>query len=148
MVRRAENSYTNHGEYYMTSLKLMALFVFMPIVELYLLIRLGILIGAVPAVLIIVATGMIGAILARRQGFIAWLRIQYELQQNRFPAEQLVDGLIILVAAVLLITPGLLTDVAGFLALIPATRRPFRRWITRRLSSMQNQRSVRITKLF
>ena len=103
--------------------KLLMLFILVPATELVLLIEVGSRIGTVNTVLIIVATGVLGVSLASRQGLGVLRQIQAETAVGRMPGGAIVDGLLILIAGIVLMTPGLLTDIAGFLCLIPATRR-------------------------
>ncbi|MFW6249770.1 MAG: FxsA family protein [Alkalispirochaetaceae bacterium] len=125
--------------------RLLGLFTIVPLVELYLLIKIGQLIGALPTVLIVVGTGIAGASLARQQGARVWWEIQREMELGRFPADRLIDGLLLLVAGALLITPGVVTDVFGFLILIPFTRGPIRRWVQQRLRGMMDRGDVHFT---
>lgn len=104
-------------------LALLGLFIFLPAFELYLLIVLGTEVGALNTLLIILVTGTIGAALVRQQGLGVLQRIQVESESGRLPAIELVEGLVLLVAGALLVTPGLLTDAAGFLALVAPLRR-------------------------
>ena len=113
-------------------LRLLALFIVLPIVELAILIQVGQAIGVWWTLAIVVATGFLGATLARRQGLRAWLAIQAELQQGRAPAGALVDGLLILIGGIVLLTPGILTDLFGFALLVPATRSALKRTLRRR----------------
>ena len=105
--------------------RLLLLFTVVPLVELFLLIEVGRVIGPWPTVAIVIGTGVIGAWLARIQGFLVLRRVQEDLQAGRPPADGLVDGLLILVAGAVLLTPGMLTDALGFVLLAP----PGRRWI-------------------
>ncbi len=107
--------------------RLLLLFTVVPLVELGLLIQLGRVIGLVPTIAIVLSTGFAGAALARWQGLATIRRVQTDMAAGRVPAEALVDGLLILVAGALLLTPGLLTDAVGFLLLIPPTRAAVRR---------------------
>jgi len=102
--------------------KLLLLFIVVPAVELVLLIKLGGMIGILPTVAVIVITGALGATLARWQGLGVLRNVQVELARGDLPAGSLVDGLIILIAAALLMTPGFLTDTVGFLCLVPGFR--------------------------
>ena len=122
--------------------KLFLLFTVIPLIELYLLIRIGTWIGALPTVLIVLTTGFVGAWLARLQGFQVWSRIQTEINQGRFPGDPLLDGLLLLAAGLLLITPGVLTDVLGFALIIPASRIPIRRAVARRLRRMIDRGTI------
>jgi UPF0716 protein FxsA len=125
--------------------KLLLLFTILPVVELYLLIRVGSAIGALPTVLLVVFTGFLGAYLARAQGFAVWVRIQAETSQGRFPGERLIDALLLLVAGTVLVTPGILTDLVGFVLLFPITRTPIREWVKVRLYRMMQNGSVHFT---
>lgn len=122
--------------------RLILLFTLVPLVELFLLIKIGTIIGALPTVLIVVGTGVLGAYLARQQGFMVWSRIQREMEMGMFPAEDMLDGLLIFGAGVVLLTPGVITDVIGILILIPFTRLYIREWIKRRLQIMMDRGNV------
>ena len=100
-------------------LRLFLLFTLGPMVELYLLIKVGGIIGAFNTILIIILTGIGGAILAQSQGLSVMFEIQKATQEGRMPVEELFDGFFVLVGGFLLITPGFLTDTIGFLFLIP-----------------------------
>jgi len=114
-------------------LRLFLLFTCIPLVELYLLLQIGSIIGAVNTILLVIITGVLGAYLAQQEGLRTLERIQALMARGEMPGEPLIDALLILVAGFLLITPGILTDLLGFLMLIPATRAPIRRWIKGRL---------------
>lgn len=118
--------------------KLLALFVIIPLGELYLLLLVGRAIGAVYTVLIVILTGMVGGYLARREGLAVLGRVRERLDAGELPGGELLDGAIILVAGALLITPGMVTDLLGLWGLLPPTRGWLRRRVTRRL-----QQSVR-----
>jgi UPF0716 protein FxsA len=96
-------------------LRLFLLFTLVPLVELYALIRLGSLIGAGPTILLVLGTGAAGAWLARREGFRSWSAVQSELAAGRLPAEELLHALVVVIAGVLLVTPGVFTDAFGLL---------------------------------
>lgn len=112
--------------------RLLALFILLPLVELALLIQVGRWIGLGWTLAIVVVTGLLGAALARRQGLRAWLAIQAELREGRMPGGALVDGLLILIGGIVLLTPGLLTDLFGFLLLVPASRGVLKAGLRRR----------------
>ena len=103
--------------------RLLLLFVFLPMIELYLLIMLGARIGPMPTIGLIVLTGVIGATLARQQGLSTLAKIQNELKQGRAPTQELVEGAMIVVGGLVLLTPGILTDIFGFAMMIPGFRR-------------------------
>jgi UPF0716 protein FxsA len=124
----AEDSATLHRCYpRRVFLQLLLLFTVVPIAELALLIQLGRLIGLAPTIAIVLLTGVTGAALARWQGLATLRRVQSEIAEGRMPAGALIDGLLILVAGAMLLTPGLITDAAGFLLLVPPTRAAVRR---------------------
>ena len=109
--------------------RLLLLFVLVPLVELVLLVRLGQAVGLAPTLGLVLATGVVGAWLARAQGLRTLARFRSEMAAGRVPQGPLLDGLIVLVGGAFLLTPGLLTDVAGFLLLVPLTRA----WLKRRV---------------
>jgi UPF0716 protein FxsA len=110
-------------------LRLFLLFTCIPLVELYLLLQIGSIIGAVNTILLVIITGVLGAYLAQQEGFRTLERIRTLMAQGEMPGDPLIDALLILVAGFVLITPGILTDLLGFLMLLPVTRSPIRRWI-------------------
>jgi UPF0716 protein FxsA len=113
--------------------RLILLFTVLPLIELVILIEIGTRIGAFSTVLVVIATAVIGASLARIQGINTIRRIQKSLSEGRIPAEELLDGFLIFVAALLLIAPGFLTDISGFLFLIPASRNRIKLWVKRKM---------------
>jgi UPF0716 protein FxsA len=124
---------------------LVILFICIPFIELAILIRLGMEIGFWPTVFIQIVTGVVGASLARWQGFYIWSSIQYEIANGRMPGDRLVDGFLILIAGIVLLTPGLLTDAFGLTLLIPITRNSIKRWLKRKLAIMSQKRDPRMT---
>jgi UPF0716 protein FxsA len=116
--------------------KLFLIFILVPILEMALLIRLGQLLGFWPTIALVVATGAIGALLAKSQGLRVLSAIQADLATGQPPASRLVDGLLILLGGVLLLTPGLITDTAGFLLLLPFTRSRMKESLRRRFEKM------------
>ncbi len=123
--------------------KLLLLFILVPIIELVLLIQIGQWIGTVPTVALIILTGVLGAMLVRRQGVEVMARMRGEFQTGRLPTEAIFDGAIILVAGAFLVTPGILTDSVGFLCLIPAGRRFIKRHLRKRVErAIQSGRIV------
>ncbi|MCG8653072.1 MAG: FxsA family protein [Pirellulales bacterium] len=113
-------------------IRLLAAFIVIPLVELYLLLQLAQLTSAMTTFLVVIITGVIGSMLARREGTMAWYRFRSALAEGRAPSVELQDGLMIVFAAALLLTPGLLTDALGFCLLIPAGRHLMRRWVLSR----------------
>lgn len=118
--------------------KLFLLFLLVPVVEIYLLLKVGSLMGALPTVAVLLAISLLGAWLVRHQGFIVLQRIRMELAQGRLPAAELMDGALILVGGVLLLTPGFFTDFLGLFFIFPPPRILIKRllghWLQRRLS--------------
>ena len=113
--------------------RLLLLFVGVPLVELVLLVRIGEAIGFWPTVALVMATGVLGAALARAQGVATWARFRRTLAGGGMPGRELVEGALILVAGAVLLTPGILTDAAGFLLLVPPFRRRLAAAIERRV---------------
>ena len=114
-------------------LKLFLAFTIIPIIEIYLLIEIGSMFGALTAVVLVILTGFLGAFLARMQGLQTLYRIQESLREGRMPSGELLDALLIVIAGLVLLTPGFLTDSAGFLLLIPATRNSIKYWLRRQI---------------
>ena len=106
-------------------LRLLLLFTIVPLVELYFLFLVAGRIGALNTLILVIATGVIGASMARSQGLLILRRIQAELQRGRMPGRSMVEGVIILCSGLLLLTPGIFTDFLGFLGLIPFSRKWF-----------------------
>lgn len=117
-------------------LRLILLFTIIPLVELYLLIQIGKYVGALPAVMMVFITGIAGGLLVKIQGMRIYRNIRRDLQNGTVPTESLLDGLFILIAGALLITPGLITDIVGLLIMIPV----FRKWLRKQLTKRLHQR--------
>ncbi len=116
----------------------LVLFIVVPAIEIYLLIQVGSLIGAIPTILLILATAMIGVALLRQQGLSTLSRFQNNLSSGALPAQELVEGVLLAVGGALLMTPGFVTDAMGFFCLIPLTRKIFAMYIMKR-SAVQMQ---------
>ena len=112
-------------------LLLLALFLLLPIAELYVIIQVGQAIGLVPTLAILILDGFVGAALARSQGRAAWERFNRALAEGRVPARETADGAMIILGGALLLTPGFITDVVGFCLLLPPTRALMRAGISR-----------------
>jgi UPF0716 protein FxsA len=125
--------------------RLLLLFILVPAVELALLIELGSHIGTLNTIGLIVVTGIAGAALTRRQGLQVVRRVQRDLGEGRLPTSSLVDGIIILIAGALLITPGILTDAFGLLCLVPGFRALAKRSLVRRLERAVSESQVHIS---
>lgn len=103
----------------------------LPVVELYLLIRLGALLGFIPTLLFLFGAAGLGGWLLQTQGLSTWQRLQQSLRHGEYPAEELVNGSIIMLGGALLLLPGFLSDLLGLLCLLPPTRRAIRTWLVR-----------------
>jgi UPF0716 protein FxsA len=122
-------------------LRLLLLFTVVPLVELFLLVKLGTVVGVGPTIALVIFTGVLGAWLARQQGLVVLRRLRAELEAGRLPAGALIDGLLILVAGAVLLTPGLLTDALGFVLLVPPSRAVVRRIVAARFArGKENER--------
>ena len=109
--------------------KLLILFVLVPVTELYILIEVGKKIGSLTTIGIIILTGIIGAYLVKGQGFMILKKIQNDLNEGIMPGDSLIQGAIILAGGILLLTPGFVTDIIGFIFLIPVSRRVVKKYL-------------------
>ncbi len=123
---------------------LFLLFVVVPLIELYLLLFVGSKIGFWWTVCIVLVTGVIGASLAKREGLRVWDTYRQALGEGRLPDEGIVGGLLVLVGGVLLVTPGMLTDLVGFCLLVPQTRRFFADLIRAVIAKKLDQGTVQV----
>jgi UPF0716 protein FxsA len=113
-------------------LLLIFVFIVLPIAELYVIIKVADLIGALPTIALLVADSLLGAWLLKSQGSAVWQRFQATMQAGRIPHREVFDGVLVIFGGAFLITPGFITDILGALLLIPPTRAVFRRWLIRR----------------
>jgi UPF0716 protein FxsA len=104
-------------------LLLLLLFVGVPLLELYLLIQVGSEIGALATIGLSILTAVLGTLLVRVQGFSVLLRVRGMLDRGEVPALEVLDGAVLLIAGIMLLLPGFITDALGFLLLIPPLRR-------------------------
>jgi UPF0716 protein FxsA len=102
---------------------LIALMIVVPLIELWLILQVGSLIGAVPTIVLLLACSLFGAWLVRHQGRAAWSRFTDAMSSGRVPAKETADGALVILAGALLLTPGFLTDLVGLLLLTPFVRR-------------------------
>ncbi len=110
------------------------LFVVLPVLEIYVLIQVGQVIGAWWTVLLLIADGLLGSWLMKHEGTRAWRSLGEALESRRMPARELADGALILIGGTLLLTPGFVTDIFGLFFILPFTRPVARRWLTRFLA--------------
>lgn len=113
------------------ALLLVALFILLPIAEIYVIIKVGEAIGVLPTIALLIVDGFLGAALARSQGRAAWLRFNQALAEGRVPAREVFDGAMVIVGGAFLLAPGFITDVIGLVLLIPPTRAIFRGIVSR-----------------
>ncbi|WP_099188656.1 FxsA family protein [Tepidibacter mesophilus] len=123
-------------------MKLILLFTVVPLVELAILFKLNAYIGFFSTIGIVVFTGVLGAYLAKSQGREILFRIRYEMQDGRLPGEQLINGLCVLVGGAMLLTPGILTDISGFILVIPITREVVKVFVKKKLQKMVDEGNV------
>src|ERR671923_1800202 len=117
----------------MPLLALVAIFIVVPLVELYVILKVGDAIGAVWTILLLAADSVLGSVLLRSQGRSVWRRFNEAVATGRMPHREVMDGVLVIFGGAFLITPGFITDVIGALLLVPPTRSLFRRLLIRRL---------------
>jgi UPF0716 protein FxsA len=110
------------------------LFILVPTLELVLLIKLGSFIGALPTVAIVFITAILGASLLRREGFSTLMKAQNRMESGQMPAQELVEGALLVMSGAFLLTPGFITDSVGFACLIPSLRRRMASALLKRIS--------------
>ena len=115
--------------------RLLILFITVPLIELYLLVSMGRIVGPMPTIGLVILTGFWGAHLARSQGHSILARMQKEIQAGRVPAGELIEGVLVLIGGIVLLTPGLLTDLAGFALMMPGIRRHVRNRLRERFAA-------------
>lgn len=123
-------------------IRLLTIFIIIPLIELVILIKVGSYIGLWSTILIVVLTGIIGAFLARYQGFMIINKIKSEVSSGKVPARELIDGLLILIGGIVLLTPGFLTDICGFFLLIPYTRNFIKGFVRSHFERIVNYRTT------
>ena len=109
---------------------LLVAFVVVPLVEIYVIIQVGQVIGAWWTILLLIADSIFGSWLVKREGGRAWRALQVALQERRMPARELADGILILVGGILMLSPGFVLDILGALFILPFTRPIGRRILT------------------
>ncbi|MFA9429864.1 FxsA family protein [Egicoccus sp. AB-alg2] len=111
-------------------------FVVVPLVEIAVIIQVGQVIGTLPTIAILVLDSLLGAWLLKREGRRAWQKFRAALDELRWPGDEVTQGALVIVGGTLLLTPGFVTDVVGFLLLLPPTRRILARMIRARLNPL------------
>jgi UPF0716 protein FxsA len=114
-------------------LALIGLFIALPLVELYVILKVGDAIGAVWTILLLAADSVLGSLLLRAQGRSVWRRFNNALAEGKMPHREVIDGVLVIFGGAFLITPGFVTDFVGLLLLLPPTRRLIRSQVVRRL---------------
>jgi len=109
--------------------KFLVLFIIVPVTELYILIEAGKRIGSLTTIGIIIFTGILGAYLVKYQGFMILRKIQNDLNEGIMPGDNLIQGAIILAGGIFLLTPGFVTDIVGFIFLIPISRNIVKKYL-------------------
>jgi UPF0716 protein FxsA len=117
----------------MPLLALVALFIVVPLAELYVILKVGDAIGVLPTIALLAADSLLGSMLLRSQGRTVWRRFNETMAVGRVPHRELLDGVLVIFGGAFLITPGFLTDIVGLLLLLPPTRSVIRRLVVRRL---------------
>ena len=125
--------------------KLFLLFALVPVAEIYVLVSVGGAIGVFPTIALVLLTALAGAHLARIQGLSTMVRIRENLDQGFMPAEELLDGLLVFLAGMVLLAPGFLTDICGLLILLPGTRGIFKQWLRKKFDQWRQDPNVHIT---
>ncbi|MDA7027200.1 membrane protein FxsA [Bacillus sp. CLL-7-23] len=103
-------------------------------------------IGILPTVLLIILTGFLGAVLAKKQGIEVYHKVQRDLQYGKMPGDAILDGLCIFIGGILLLLPGFVSDLIGLLLLLPLSRNRLKPFLSRKLKKMSDRRRVKIIK--
>ena len=122
---------------------LLLLFIVLPLAELFVILKVGDAIGAVPTILLLAADSVLGAMLLRSQGRRVWARFRDAVERGDMPHREVMDGVLVIFGAAFLITPGFITDIIGVLLLLPPTRAGVRAWLIRRLGKRVEIRTTR-----
>lgn len=125
---------------------LLLLLIVLPAAEIGVLLYSGKLLGILPTIFMIVLTGIVGAYLAKRQGLKAIREFQEQVSYGIMPGEALLDGICILIGGVLLLTPGFISDVMGFILLAPPTRKPVKWLIAKMLQDSFRKGNIKIIR--
>lgn len=125
---------------------LLLLLIIVPTAEISILILSGKTIGLLPTISLILLTGLLGAFLAKQQGLETIRKAQRELYEGGIPGDALIDGVCILAGGLLLLTPGFVTDIVGFLLLLPQSRSIFKKWLEKIFRSRVYQGNIKIIR--
>lgn len=125
-------------------LRLLLMFTIIPLVELFILIKLSSMFGLLSTIFVVIGTGAVGAYQTKKQGLAVMHKIREEMKYGRFPKDQLIEGFLLLVAGIVLITPGLLTDMAGLILLFPITRSRIKDFVKKKTQQFQKKSTMHI----
>ncbi|MFN2267338.1 MAG: FxsA family protein [Desulfonatronovibrio sp.] len=126
--------------------KLFAAFVLIPVLEIYIIIKVGTYIGAGLTVFLVIGTAFLGAFLAKMQGAQTMFKMRENMQRGIPPTNDILDAFLIFAAGLVFLTPGFLTDLMGILILIPVTRQPIKFWLIKKLDQWMRQGNVHIQR--
>lgn len=118
----------------------------MPIIEIIVLLLSGNMIGFWPTLFLIVATGLIGAYLAKKQGMETWKKAQEQIRYGMMPGNEIIDGICIFIGAALLLSPGLLSDIMGLILVFPPTRNLLKPFVIRFIMNRMNKGKVTVIR--
>jgi UPF0716 protein FxsA len=124
--------------------RILLILALLPLLELYVLIKIGSYLGAFNTIALIIVSALLGLVLVRIEGLRTLHQIRQCTAQGIVPAEEMLDGVLIFVGGILFVIPGVLTDVAALVLLIPPTRNMFKRWLRRRFDRMVASGNVRL----
>ena len=128
-------------------IKLFILFITIPILEVFVLLDASEYIGLWPTILLVISTGVAGAYLAKSQGIDLLQRIQAATNRGELPAQELIDGLFILAGGLVLLTPGFITDLFGFILLVPWSRAPLKRYLMAWFKNKIDRGEIRLRQM-
>ena len=126
--------------------KLFLIFAVIPLIELGILIKIGTVIGTLNTITLVILTAAIGAYMVRMEGIGVMSRIQQNMQAGQLPAEELINGAMVLVAGALLLTPGVFTDLIGFLMVIPVSRNVIKKLIKQYIGKKISSGDIHINR--
>jgi len=115
--------------------KFLALFIIVPLLELALLIEVGRFIGVWNTIALVLVTAVAGAMMMQFEGLRVWNNLQQDLMSMRMPTDNIINGVLVLIGGIVLLTPGIITDIIGVTLLLPVTRVFYRKWLQKRFAS-------------
>jgi len=114
--------------------KFLSLFIIVPLLELALLIQVGKYLGVWNTIALVLVTAVAGALMMRLEGLRVWNELRNDLMNMRMPTDNIINGVLILIGGMLLLTPGIITDIIGLSLLLPFTRKFYRNWLKNKFS--------------